>query len=230
MSLIALFVVFAAVQNIDNLVLAAAYGLKNVKISSTSNLLIAALSAIATGSALLVSVVLKREAAHLGFEAVTEAIGRGILLMIGIWTLAGCFGSILFRQLGRARSDLPNRATLPEADTLLTTPETMVAGLALAIDNIAPSFAFGLVDSIRQIPLLSISFLTALTGACSVLAVAVGQSLGRKSYGQLDQLFSARLRPELISGLLFIGIAILPLDVDSLVANFLKQQTAHIAD
>ena len=86
MSLMALFVLFAAVQNVDNLVLAAAYGLKNIHISFKSNLVIATFSAIATGSALLLSAALKWEAVRLGLVPATEAIGRGVLFMIGIYS------------------------------------------------------------------------------------------------------------------------------------------------
>jgi putative Mn2+ efflux pump MntP len=230
MSLVALFIVFAGVQNIDNFVLAAAYGLKNVQISVKSNLLIAALSSIATGTALLVSDVLKWEAGQLGFETATETIGRGILLMIGIWTLVACFGSSLFRQLGDARSARQSAADQLATVITMSTPEALVVGVALAVDNIAPSFAFGLVDSIRQIPLLSISLLTALTGGASLLAVRIGQVLGRKGRGQFRKTFATTLKPEFISGMLFIAIALLPLDADNLAEDFLKLQTMHIED
>jgi len=51
MKITLLVILFAAVQNIDNFVVGAAYGLKNIYIGVRSNLLIGALSAAATGGA-----------------------------------------------------------------------------------------------------------------------------------------------------------------------------------
>jgi putative Mn2+ efflux pump MntP len=228
MILAALFVLFATVQNIDNLVVAVAYGLKNVHISLKSNFLIAALSVIATGLALISAIVLRSEAVELGFKPVTDVVGRGILLMLGVWTLVGCFRSKLFWQLSNMESDWPNQDGISRAAGEMTTAEAAVAGVALAVDNLAPSFAFGLIDLIRQSPFVSGLFLTALTGIFSILAVAQGQFLGRKGYAQCRRFFPKILRPELISGLLFIGIAILPFDIDDWAADFLTPQTEHI--
>lgn len=228
MNLVLLFVFFAAVQNIDNLVLAAAYGLKNVHISFRSNLLIGVLSALATGLALLASSVLRWEAVQLGLKPVTEVIGRGVLLMLGIWTLIGCFRSILFRQLGDFKSVEQGRGGFSRPAVVMAAQEAVVVGLALAIDNVAPSFAFGLIDSIRQSPFLSVLSLATLTGVCSIVAVWAGQFMGSKGYGQFQKLRPAILRPELISGLLLIGIAILPLDTDDLSADLLRPQTGQI--
>jgi hypothetical protein len=56
----------------------------------------------------------------------------------------------------------------------------------------------------------------------------VEEGLGSRGYGRFQRLRPAILKPELISGLLFVGIAALPLDADDLAADPLKQQTGHL--
>ena len=103
--LLAVIVSLAVLQNIDNFVLAAAYRLKNVVIPASKNLLIALLSGIATGVPVVVASGLRSEAVQIGLNTSAGVAGRGILLMLGVWTLVGYFRSRLFPQLGEEESD-----------------------------------------------------------------------------------------------------------------------------
>jgi hypothetical protein len=53
---------------------------------------------------------------------------------------------------------------------------------------------------------------------------------GRKSRPQFKRFLPASITPELISGLLLIGIGILPLDIDDWATDFLKQRIVHLGE
>jgi putative Mn2+ efflux pump MntP len=230
---ITLFLSSAALQNIDNFVLAAAYRLKNVVIPTSKNLLIALLSGIATGVPFVVASGLRLEAVQIGLETIAGVAGRGILMMLGIWTLVGYFRSRLFAQLRESESDDDGkqRSVPPVGQaTPIGTYEAMIAGTALAVDNLAPSFAFGLINPLRQDAVLSGLFIGALTAGFSIVAVVCGQVSGRKSRPRLQRFLPAFIAPEFISGLLLIGIGVAPLDVDDWATDFLKQRLTHGGD
>src|SRR5271166_2406133 len=98
----------------------------------------------------------------------------------------------------------------------------MLAGTALAVDNLAPSFAFGLINPMRQNAFLSGLLLGALAAGFSVVAVLCGQISGRRCRAQFERILPAFITPELISGLLLIGIAVVPFDIDDWATDFLK--------
>ena len=225
-TLLAVMLSLAVLQNIDNFVLATAYRLKNVVIPTSRNLLIALLSGIATGAPVVAASGLRWEAFQMGLSSTASVAGRGILLMLGVWTLVGYFRSSLFPQLGEEESDnanVPSRSSKsPGPATLISTSEAMVAGTALAVDNIAPSFAFGLINPMRQRAVSSGLFLGALVAVFSIVAVLCGQISGRKGRAQFQRFLPASIQPELISGLLLIGIAVIPLDLDDWAVDFLK--------
>lgn len=232
--LLAVILSLAVLQNIDNFVLAAAYRLKNVVIPTSKNLLIALLSGIATGVPVVVASGLRLEAVQMGLNTTAGVAGRGILLMLGIWTLVGYFRSRLFPQLCEEVSgdnDGHHRSvqSLGHA-TLIRTSEAMIAGTALAVDNLAPSFAFGLINPMRQNALLCGLILGALVGGFSIVAVVCGQMSGRNSRPQFQRILPASITPELISGLLLIGIGVVPLDIDDWATDFLKQRIMHVGE
>jgi len=228
MSLLVLAVIvsLAVLQNIDNFVLAAAYRLKNVVIPASKNLLIALLSGIATGVPVVVASGLRSQAVQIGLNTSAGVAGRGILLMPGFWTLVGYFRSRLFPQLGEEESDnndVHRRSVKSQRQaTSIRTSEAMIAGTALAVDNLAPSFAFGLINPMRQNAFLSGLLLGALAAGFSVVAVLCGQISGRRGRAQFERILPAFITPELISGLLLIGIAVVPFDVDDWATDFLK--------
>ncbi len=223
---LAVFVLLAVLQNVDNFVLAAAYRLNNVLIPTSKNLLIALLSGIATGVPVAVAGGLRSEAVQIGFDTTAGVAGRGILLMLGVWTLVGYFRSRLFPQLGEKVSDIKDdhsRSVKPVGEaTLIRTSEAMIAGTALAVDNLAPSFALGLINPVRQNALLSGLLLGALVAGFSLVAVIYGQISGRTGREQFKRLLPVFIAPELISGLLLVGLAVIPLDIDDWAVGLFK--------
>lgn len=229
---LAVFVSLAVLQNIDNFALAAAYRLKNVVIPTSRNLFIALLSGIATGVPVFVATGLGSKAIQMGLDTTAGIAGRGILLMLGFWTLVGYFRSRLFPQLREEEADNKDDhrrgVKAPGQESLIRTSEATIAGTALAVDNLAPSFAFGLINPMRQSALLSGLLLGTLAAGFSIVAVICGQISGRRGRAQFQRFLPAFITPELISGLLLIGIAVAPLDIDDWAADFLKQCLGHL--
>jgi putative Mn2+ efflux pump MntP len=187
---------FAVLQNIDNFVLAAAYRLQSVKITAPSNLLIAALSAVFTEAAVLAAGCVKIEATRGGWSNYTEIIGRGILVMIGVWTLVGYFRLKFFSQLQKAPADSVDHF-LPL--TPMKNREAIVVGTALGIDNLGPSFAFGLVNFQRPGAGLVLAAFTALVSIALVLAGDVVVVATQRRVECVS--------PKLVAGCLIVGLA-----------------------
>jgi putative Mn2+ efflux pump MntP len=223
---LAAFVSMAVLQNVDNFVLAAAYRLKNVVIPISKNLIIALLSGIATGVPVVLAGGLRSEAVQVGLNATAGIAGRGLLLMLGVWSLVSYFRSRLFSQLGDKApydsDDHHHSVKLLGQVTVIRASEAMIAGTALAVDNLAPSFAFGLINPMRERPLWSGLLLGALAAAFSVVAVNCGLVFGHKGRAHFQRFLPSFITPELISGLLLIGIALSPADMDDWAADFLK--------
>jgi putative Mn2+ efflux pump MntP len=204
-----LLALFAIAQNIDNFVLAGAYRLNNVLIPKQPNLLIAILSGVATGLAAGVGWAFGEKAVQQGHWEVTEVMGRGLLIMLGVWTLVGYFRTKLFPQLRAPNAMVATAgATTSKAElpVVITSSEAMVAASALAIDNLAPSFAFG----VRRLgySFSSVLVLGALIAVVSVFLVALGQSTGRTGRSRFHHPALEFVSPELVSGFLIIAIAV----------------------
>ncbi len=212
-------VIAALYQNIDNFALAAAYRIKNVTIPLRANLLIGMLSGLATGLAVVIGNASGRAIDFRLGASISEKTGRGLLLMIGVWVLVGYFRKKIFPRL---REDLqpgsacsPIRGEQENSPAHLPALESLVAGIALAADNLAPSFFLGWAGLIRQSTLISSIVLGSLTAVFSIVAVTLGQNFGKKLTS-----FFGRIPPELASGSLIIAIALIdPEDIIALLVG-----------
>lgn len=209
MSAFSLLFLFAAIQNIDNLVLAGSYRLRNVIIPLRPNLTIAVLSGFATGAGVMLAGVSQVEAAHFGLGSFSEVVGRGILVMIGAWTLIGYFHAKLFADLDESSSGDNERHSGHNVSTnrneiIMCVSAAMIPGTALALDNIAPSFAFGLVIPKHESIIVAGFILAALTAVLSVVSVWIGQAAGVCGRNRLRW-----ISPEMASGCLMIAIVLL---------------------
>lgn len=201
-------------QNIDNFALAAAYRIKNIVIPWRANMLIAIFSGAASGGAVVLGCMLEEKAQDYIGDAL-KSVSCGILIMIGVWILVGYFRSKLFPQLGDPLSDedtekLPGNLGARDEPTSMNDREALIAAIALAADNLAPSFLGGLSGTLGQNPALIGILLALLTWLCSLVAVAQGQTVGRTGHMRLRH-----LAPDLVSGCMVIGVALLGLIEDS---------------
>lgn len=186
---------FAVLQNVDNFVLAVAYRWQKIEIPLSFNLLIAGLSALFTAVGIVAANVTNIEAAQRGWNNYAEVLGRGLLVMMGTWTLIGYFRTRLFPKL-----NLPDSEGMVLTTTSMKGRDAFLVGTALAVDNLGPSFAFGLVNRAS----LGVGLtLTVLTGIVSVIFVALGVTVGANGQQRLS-----RLSPKLVTGCLILGIAL----------------------
>jgi hypothetical protein len=86
-----------------------------------------------------------------------------------------------------------------------------------------PSFAFGLINPMRQNSFLSGLLPGAFVAGFSIVAVVCGQFSGRKGRAQFQRFLPPFIAPELISGLLLIGIVVTQVDIDDWPVEFLRR-------
>lgn len=201
-------------QNIDNLALAAAYRIHNIMIGRRANLLIAGLSGLASGVAVALGCLLEDRARN-WFGDAFKSVSCGILIMIGVWILVGYFRRRMFPQMfgGSASGKterLPGNLTGRDKPQPMRRREALVAAVALALDNLAPSFIGGLSGTVGQSPIVAGGLLAAFTGLFSYAAVVQGQAVGRKGHS-----YVGRLAPDVVAGCLVIAVALASLIEDS---------------
>jgi putative Mn2+ efflux pump MntP len=204
-----LLALFAIAQNVDNFVLAGAYRLKNVRIPRGPNVLIAILSGLATMSAAGVGWAFGETVADKGHWVVLNSIARGLLIMLGVWTIVGYFWKKLFpqlRQLDGDKSLADLNASVEGPSVPIHSTEAIVVATALAIDNLAPSFAFGVRHP--RYSFASLLVLALLTATFSVMLVILGQYAGRRKKLRFQHPLRHFVSPELVSGCLIIVIAL----------------------
>jgi putative Mn2+ efflux pump MntP len=203
---LALVAFFGFVQNIDNFVFAVAYRWQNKRIDWPANCFIAAVTALFTELAMLAASGTQFEALRFGLDNYTEILGRGLLVMIGVWTLVGCLRLQLFPLQGCPSLDDAASVSSPPAVAPMKCKEACFVGIALAADNVGPSFAFGLVNH------CALGFglaLAALTAVGSLAAMSFGQSVGAKGRKRLHC-----LSPKLVAGCLILAIGLFdPADI-----------------
>lgn len=181
MKLLALLIVFAVVQNLDNFVLAAAYRLKHVHITWRANLIIASLSGIATWTCMTLARGAKLHITEMGFGSTLDLLGRAALITVGCWTLLGCFQDKLFARFGE-RFARPRSSSRGQPIIQMSFRGAAILGAILAIDNLGPSVAFGLVH--LSTAGLGIA-LSALTGLASIVCILAGQAAGARGQFRL---------------------------------------------
>jgi len=204
----------AIYQNVDNFAFAAAYRIKNVVISWRANIVIAIFSGAASGGAVALGSLLEEKAQNF-VGVVLKGVSCGILIVIGVWILGVYVRSNLFPRLGDSASDddaekLIEKIDVHDEPSDMSSREAVVAAIALAADNLGPSFLGGFCGTHGANPALPGILLAALTCLFSVFAVTQGQAIGRMQYLALR-----RTAPGFVSGLMVIGIALLVLVDDS---------------
>ena len=196
MTTFAFLVLFAALQNIDNFFMAAAYRWKGLEIRWRSNLVIAALSGLFTEAAFLAANAVKSEILGYRLGEYSEMIGRGILVMIATWTLVGYFRARFFPQWSDSKTGISSGSS----GAAMGFREAAVLGVALAADNLGPSFAFGLINPAA--PMIGFC-LSILIFFISLLSVECGQAAAARFRNGLG-----KVSPKFAAGCLLLGIAL----------------------
>ncbi len=165
--------IFALCANIDNFTVGTAYGIKNVKISLESNLLIAIISCIGT----FISMYFGKIISSFTPGYFSNILGSSILIILGLWFIMK--EQDFFNK--KKHNDIVNYDNLfinpdrVDADKSgnIDLKESLTLALALTINN----FGLGIGASITG---LSITYTLIFVFIFSILFIALGDILGKK--------------------------------------------------
>lgn len=202
---ILLFVISAS---LDNLVVGIAYGIKKLKISLLSNLLIAFISCAGTFLSMLIGKLIGN------FIAPSNAniAGSIILIILGLWFIINSQKKKIKKEEFPIENPQKNQAKIEyyNCGKLLDSPEkadidnsgnidvkeSLALGLALALNNMG----LGIGASISG---LSLTLTSLLTFIFSFLTIPIGYYLGKKFLSKILE-----SNADMISGIIIILLAI----------------------
>lgn len=192
-------IILAIFNNIDNLAVGIAYGVKKIKISIFSNLIIAVVSGVGTYFSMslggIISQLLPANLANL--------IGSLALIFIGVWGIWDVWNTEIKPRKKLHKNELdytlfiaqPERADWDKSNSI-DVKESVGLALALTINNLAGGIGAGISG-------LNIIYTTLLTVILSLAAIALGQLLGRKLTKNLSSKWS-----RIISAFLIICLGV----------------------
>lgn len=192
-------IILAIFNNIDNLAVGIAYGVKKIKIGIFSNLIIAVVSGVGTYFSMslggIISQLLPANLANL--------IGSLALIFIGVWGIWDVWNTEIKPRKKLHKNELdytlfiaqPERADWDKSNSI-DVKESVGLALALTINNLAGGIGAGISG-------LNIIYTTLLTVILSLAAIALGQLLGRKLTKNLSSKWS-----RIISAFLIICLGV----------------------
>lgn len=180
----ALFI--AAVSNLDNLAAGFAFGMRGRRITAAPNVVIAAVTMVATAGAMTFGHALS----HLVPHGVGSALGALIIIAIGAATIVSSLHAV--RQPTSDRG--PVRRWPGGAREAISSREALVLGVALSLNNVGSGVGAGVAG---VSPLVT----TTLAGVFSLICVGGGSRSG-SSVGRLVGGWPAPL----IGGVVLIGV------------------------
>ena len=197
---------FAFSANIDNFTVGIAYGIKKIKISLLSNLLIALITAAGTFVSMAIGLALSKVLT----VSAANIIGSVILIVLGIWIAKDFFKKNKNFEISEHKNqhiadynqilETPELADLNHSGTI-DIKESLVLAFALTINN----FGLGIGASITG---LNIYATVLCTFFFSILSITVGCLLGRSYLSTLLGKFAP-----LVSGLIIVLLGIYELIV-----------------
>jgi putative sporulation protein YtaF len=187
-------IILAIFNNIDNLAVGIAYGVKKIKIGIFSNLIIAVVSGVGTYFSMslggIISQLLPANLANL--------IGSLALIFIGVWGIWDVWNTEIKPRKKLHKNELdytlfiaqPERADWDKSNSI-DVKESVGLALALTINNLAGGIGAGISG-------VNIIYTTLLTVILSLAAIALGQLLGRKLTKNLSSKWSGIISAFLI--------------------------------
>ncbi|MBV9165103.1 MAG: manganese efflux pump [Solirubrobacterales bacterium] len=178
-------VFIAAVSNLDNLAAGFAFGMRGRGITAAPNLVIAAVTMVATAGA----ITFGRALSHLMPHDVASALGALIIIAIGGATIASSLHTVC-----QPTSDRRSRRRPGGTSDAISSREALVLGVALSLNNVGSGVGAGVAG---VSPLVT----TALAGVFSLICVGGGSRTG-SSVGRLVGGWPAPI----IGGLVLVGV------------------------
>lgn len=192
-------ILFVLSASTDNFVVGLSYGIKKIRIKPSSNIFIAAISALGT----IISMEFGKLIINFVPSCLTNILGSLILIAIGLWSILEEFHQKKQNSLKEENSisklgDILNNPESADKDTSgnIDLKESSSLAIALALNNMG----LGIGASITG---LNVIFTGILTFFISILTITLGLTIGNKYLSQTLGKYAA-----VISGLVIILLGI----------------------
>jgi putative sporulation protein YtaF len=165
-----LFIAFAS--NLDNLGIGISFGIRSLKITAVSNVIIASITMAGTYLSMTIGELISRYISR--FAA--NILGASMIIVIGIWTVAGSLRVRSSEQIVQNIKGLtgvirnPSTADI-DHNNVISTKESIALGTALALNNMATGFGAGATG-------VSPLWTTIVAGLYSLLFIGYGSQIG----------------------------------------------------
>lgn len=189
--------IFAFIGDIDTLVIGLSYGIKKIKLTSFSILIISILPTIGT----FISMKLGKSIIKFIPESLTNFIGSVILILIGLYPLLEPYIIKLKNKYYKNKNEyvsvLKNPEKFDEDDSgCIDMKETIPLAIALTINNLAIGVGAGIAN-------ISVLLTTLFTFILNIVNLILGYVLGDKClsilFGNFAKIFSCLI-------IIFLGI------------------------
>ncbi|MEG1981752.1 MAG: manganese efflux pump [Clostridia bacterium] len=186
---------FAFCANLDNVVIGISYGIKKIKISIISNIIIASLTTVGT----LIAMLIGKGFAFFVKSYLAKFLGGGLLISIGLYYL---IKYLYIKYYKKEKMQFPNEKDIKydkDFSGNIDTKEAIMLAMTLAINNLALGISIGSIG----IPIIiscSIVFLF------SFVTVYIGNFFGNTIASKMIGILA-----EPISGIIILSLGILQL-------------------
>lgn len=191
---------FSISSCLDNLVVGTAYGIKNIKIGITSNIIIAVVTTTGTLLSMLFGSYLSKFLPH----SLANILGSGVIMILGLYVVIQSIIRLLNPSDAKALalkdlSDMVNYAEKSDLDQSgdINMKEAFLISFGLTFNNIGA----GLAASVTGV---NIYFTVIATFIISILTIIFGEAIGSHVLGK----FLGRYAP-LTAGILLIILGII---------------------
>lgn len=186
-------------SNVDNFSVAIAYGIKKLKITIISNIVIAFISCSGT----FASMEMGDAVSKIIPGNVTYYLGSIILFVIGLWSIIEPYAKNYVKHKNTGMDKISYNYLISNPDEVdidksgrVDIKESVLLGISLTINNIGSGFGAGIAG-------LNIAITSLLTFVFSILSILLGYYLGEKVLSGLCGKWA-----QIISGTIIIFISI----------------------
>lgn len=200
MILILSALLFSLSSNLDNLVIGIAYGVKNIKIKTLPNFIIAVVTSIGT----FLSMYVGKYISNFLPNSIANLLGAAVIMILGVYFIIQSIIKLAMNTKSKELSlkDITDMVEYAENSDLdksgdINIKEALFVALGLTFNNLGTGVAASITG-------VNIVLTVASTFLISIFTIIVGQALGNHVLGKLLGKYAP-----LISGILLIVLGII---------------------
>lgn len=190
---------FSISSNLDNLVVGIAYGIKNINVKITANLLIAIITSTGTFLSMSLGLYISKFLPHY----MSNYLGSGVIIILGVYfviqSMIKLINNTSSKELALKNvNDMIEYAKKSDADDSgdISIKEALLVALGLTFNNLGTGVAASITG-------VSIQFTVILTFILSMLTIIIGETIGNHVFGKVLGRYSP-----LFSGILLIILGV----------------------